>query len=55
MGMGLVIQGNILEQAPGHQGTAALLEFDVGTQEPATMLLFVNRAGAAGDSQRMWQ
>ena len=43
----VAVEADLLGLPPGAQGTAALVEFDVGEQEPGALLLLVRRAGAA--------
>jgi hypothetical protein len=42
---GVAVEADLLGAPPGHQGTAALVEFEVAAQQPATLLLSVPRAG----------
>lgn len=43
---GLAVERRLLDAPPGAHSTATLVEYDVGHQQPAGVLLFVKRAGA---------
>jgi hypothetical protein len=45
LGGGAAVEADLLGLAPGQEGAAAMVELEAGVQEPATLLLFVKRAG----------
>jgi hypothetical protein len=49
---GLALEADPLSALPGAQGSGTLLEFGVGAQEPAAVLLFVKRAGGWGEGPK---